>query len=114
VPAPRPTPDTAKPAALLDSTATPVEANVAVGVVDKIDRVKRVFTLKTTMGPRTFGFRDDTTFEVVAGVKVRLDEYVETRPESLPFAEQERVRVKWRQSSSSDVGIATDVAPSKP
>jgi hypothetical protein len=58
-------------------------------------------------------FRDDTQFEVVAGVKVRLEEYVESRPESLPIAEQERVKVKWRQSTSSDLDVATEVSPSK-
>lgn len=65
-------------------------------------------------GTREFGFRDDTQFEIVVGVAVRLDEYVETHPSSLPFAEQERVRVKWRASTTSDSQVATHVSPAKP
>ena len=111
---PAPTPSAPAVAPLVSSIPPALEANIAIGTVEKIDRVKRTFSLKTPTGTREFGFRDDTQVEIVPGLTVRLDEYVETHPSSLPFAEQERVRVKWRPSSTAGSQVATHVSPAKP
>jgi hypothetical protein len=91
-----------------------LEPNTVVGIVEKIDRIKRTFSLKTAAGSRDFSFRDDTQFEIVAGVAVRLDEYAEAHPTSFPIAEKERVRITWRVGATALSQVATRVSPAKP
>lgn len=90
-----------------------LEANTVVGMVEKIDRTKRTFSVKTATGSREFSFRDDTQFEIIAGVAVRLDEYADAHPTSFPIAEKERVRVTWRVGTALSQ-VATRVSPAKP
>lgn len=112
-PAPRPETPTASSASAL--TAAPeLEPNTVVGVVEKIDRAKRLLSIKTSTGTRDLAFRDDTQFEIVAGVAVRLDEYLEAHPNSFPVAEKERVRIKWRTNTTTSGQVATQVSPAKP
>ncbi len=91
-----------------------LEPDVATGLVEKIDREKRTFSLKTVTGIMTYVVRDDTIIEIAAGVTVRLDDYLENHPRSFPFSEQERVRVKWRIAPYSEKLVATNVSPAKP
>jgi hypothetical protein len=94
--------------------APELEPDTAIGVIEKIDRVKRTFSLKTTTGSREFSFRDDTQFDIVAGVTIRLDEYVEAHPTSFPVAVKDRVRIKWRTTTASQNYVATQVTPARP
>jgi hypothetical protein len=94
-------------------SATPVEADFIEGTIDRIDRGKRSFRLNSGGVYKEFGYRDDTRFLIVSGVSVRLDEYLESWPNSLPISERQTVRVKWRASANNATLIATEVAPTK-
>jgi hypothetical protein len=104
-------PKTEAIAPLASSAPALLEADSVIGVIEKIDRGKRTLSLKTTTGLKEFSFRDDTMFlAAAASVGVRLDEYVERNSGSLPFAEEERVRVRWRKSATTGKDVATHVA----
>jgi hypothetical protein len=91
-----------------------IEPNTIVGTIEKIDRSKRLLSLRTSAGLRELAYRDDTQFEIVAGMTVRLDEYLEAHPNSFPVAQKERVRIKWRTTTATSNQIATEVRQAKP
>lgn len=79
--------------------------------VESIDRKAKSFVVKSISVKSLYSlqYRDDTTYETRDGVANRLDEIQEQKPDSLPFAVGDKVRISWKLSSSKKKTIAVTV-----
>ena len=87
-----------------------IAANVVIGEIESIDKVKRMFVVKQGEALKTtFAYRDDTNYQTSIGLSVRFDEFPDAASGQLPISVGQKVDVTWKKSTDGKTNIATVV-----
>lgn len=113
-----PTPTPAAPPARTPEVQPSVEREshpVFEAFIESVDLQAKTIRVKSVPPAKNFvvTLRDDTALEVVAGVRSRLDEYLDAHAGQFPFKVGDKVKISWTQNATTKKINAITIARAK-